>query len=301
MDRLHAMEVFVAVAEEEGFNAAARRLRMSAPSVTRAVASLEAHLGVRLLERTTRHVRTTESGAHYLEDARRLLSQLTAIEEATAGIHGSPKGHIGVTAPVLFGRMFITPTIVEYLQAHPETEVSAYFLDRVVNLVDEGLEVGVRIGQLPDSSLRALRVGAVRHLLCASPTYLQKHGTPGKPSELKQHPLISSSAGGFSHEWQFEGAAQVRLRPRLITTTNDAAIEAACLGFGIVRCLSYQVAANIESGELVGLLDEFGPEPMPVHIVHREGQYETIRVRAFIDMLAKKLRADKRINQVADI
>ena len=173
MDRLHLMTVFVAVAEEEGFAAGARRLHLSPPAVTRAVASLETRLGVKLLNRTTRYVRTTEAGQRYLEDARRILAEVDAADEAAAGINAEPRGHLAVTAPVLFGRMFVMPGIVDYLKRYPDTEVSAMFLDRIVNLLEEGLDVGVRIGELPDSSMRALRVGSVRLVLCASPHYLQ--------------------------------------------------------------------------------------------------------------------------------
>ncbi len=186
MDRLHLMNIYVAVAEEEGFAAAARRLQMSPPAVTRAVAALEERLGVKLLNRTTRYVRATEAGLRYLEDARRILSQVEEADEAAAGINAEPRGHLAVTAPVQFGRMFITAGIVDYLQRYPDTEVSAMFLDRVVNLLEEGLDVGIRIGELPDSSMRAIRVGSVRLIVCASPDYLKRSGLPKKPDDLQK-------------------------------------------------------------------------------------------------------------------
>jgi len=169
MDRLHLMSVFVAVAEEQGFAAAARRLQMSPPAVTRAITALEEHLNVKLLNRTTRYVRATEAGQRYLEDARRILADADAADEAAAGINAEPRGHLAVTAPALFGRMFVMPGIVNYLEQYPETEVAAQFMDRNVNLLEEGIDVGIRIGKLPDSSMRALRVGSVRLVLCASP------------------------------------------------------------------------------------------------------------------------------------
>jgi DNA-binding transcriptional LysR family regulator len=171
MDRLHLMNVFVAVAQEQGFAAAARRLNLSAPAVTRAVASLEESLGVKLLNRTTRIVRATEAGLRYLDDAQRIIAQVQAADAAAAGINSAPKGHLAVTAPVMFGRLFVIPGIVDYLQRYPDTQVDALFLDRVVNLLEEGLDVGIRIGELADSSMRALRVGQVRHIVCASPGY----------------------------------------------------------------------------------------------------------------------------------
>ena len=253
MDRLHLMNVFVAVAEEEGFAAGARRLRMSPPAVTRAVAALEERLGVKLLNRTTRYVRATEAGQRYLEDARRILAQADAADEAAAGINADPRGHIAVTAPVLFGRMFVMPGIVEYLQRFPGTDVSAVFLDRIVNLLEEGLDVGVRIGELPDSSMRALKVGSVRLVVCASREYLQRHGLPRTPQDLLQHSIIASRAGGNAFDWRFEtpaGVPNLRMQPRLSVTTNDAAIEAALKGFGITRLLHYQVAPQLAAGEL---------------------------------------------------
>jgi len=291
MDRLQLMSVFVAVAEEEGFAAGARRLRMSPPAVTRAVFALEDRLGVQLLHRTTRHVRTTEAGERYLEDARRILAEADAADEAAAGINTQPRGRLAVTAPVLFGRMFVMPGIVEYLARYPGTEVSAIFLDRVVNLLEEGLDVGLRIGELSDSNMRALRVGSVRVVLCASREYLRRHGTPRVPQDLLKHSLIASSAGGSALDWRFEGRL-LRIRPRLSVTTNDAAIEAALRGFGITRLLSYQVARLVEAGELTFVLQKYEPPPRPIHIVHREGRHASAKVRTFVDLMVERLRTD---------
>jgi DNA-binding transcriptional LysR family regulator len=299
MDRFHLMNVFVAVAEEEGFAAGARRLRMSPPAVTRAIAALEDRLSVRLLHRTTRYVRTTEAGQHYLEDARRILADVDTADEAAAGVNAEPRGHLAVTAPVLFGRMFVIPCIAEYLDRYPGTEVSALFLDRIVNLLEEGLDVGVRIGELPDSSMRARRVGSVRHVLCASPDHLQSYGMPQRLEDLREHPLIASSAGNFAVDWRFESkrvAQSLAIKPRLAVTTNDAAIAAAVSGSGIARLLSYQVAPQLASGELQIILADYEPPSLPVHIVHREGRYASARVRSFIEILAERLGADRTLN-----
>ena len=299
MDRFHLMNVFIAVAEEAGFAAGARRLQMSPPAVTRAVAALEEHLGVKLLNRTTRHVRATQAGERYLEDARRILAAADAADEAAAGVNAKPRGHLAVTAPVLFGRMFVMAGIVDYLQRYAETKVSAMFVDRVVNLLEEGLDVGVRIGELPDSSMRALKVGSVRLLLCASPAYLQQHAIPQVPDDLLEHSLIASSAGSGLFDWRFatpRGTRTLRVEPRLTVTTNDAAIEAAVHGFGITRLLSYQVAPQLAAGALKVVLSDHEPPPRPVHIVHREGRYATATVRAFVDLLAARLRADSALN-----
>jgi DNA-binding transcriptional LysR family regulator len=296
MDRFLQLKVLAAVAEEEGFAAAARRLQMSPPAVTRAIATLEEQLGVKLLNRTTRHVRATEAGQRYLDDIRRILADMAAADEAAAGINAEPRGRLAVTAPVLFGRRFVTPSIVEYLQRYPGTQVEAVFLDRVVNLLEDGLDVGVRIGELTDSSMRALKVGEVRMLLLAAPAYIAEYGTPLDPEDLRDRTVISSSAGSFAPGWHFlfpRGERVVRLQPRLTVNTNDAAIEAAEQGFGITRALSYQVAEQLSAGTLQVLLPSFEPPPRPVHIVHREGRYSSTKVRAFIDLLAENLRMDR--------
>ena len=298
MDRFHLMNVFVAVAEEQGFAATARRLHLSPPAVTRAIAALEQQLGVKLLNRTTRFVRVTEAGRRYLEDAKRILGDLEAADDAAAGINAEPRGHLVITAPVLFGRMFVMPGIVEYLDAYPDTEISAMFLDRIVNMIEEGVDVGVRIGELPDSSLRALRVGSVRAVLCASREYLQSHGLPRKPRDLLKHSIIATSAGNNAIDWRFENVA-LRIQPRLTVTTNDAAIEAARRGFGITRVLSYQVAGQLSNDGLRLVLEKHEPPPLPIHIVHREGRFASARIRAFVDLMAKRLRADKTLNPTA--
>lgn len=299
MSRFQQMQVFTAVAEEQGFAAAARRLNLSPPAVTRAVAALEAQLGVKLLHRTTRYVRVTEAGMRYLEDSRRILAEVEAAEEAAAGINAEPRGHLAVTAPVLFGRLFVMPGIVEFLQRYPEMELDALFLDRVVSLVDEGLDVGVRIGEMADSSMRALLVGSVRMVLVASPEYLQREGALQDPQGLTGRSVIASSAGNYTIGWRFRypaGERSIRIKPRLTVTTNDAAIEAAVAGFGITRVLSYQVASLLADGRLEVILPAFELPPRPVHIVHREGRYASAKVRAFIDLLATRLRNDKALN-----
>lgn len=299
MDRLHLMNVFVAVAEEEGFAAASRRLEMSPPAVTRAIAALEQRLGVKLLNRTTRYVRATEAGLRYLEDARRILAEVQSADEAAAGINANPRGHLAITAPVMFGRMYVTPGIVEYLQTYPDTDVSAVFLDRTVNLLEEGLDVGIRIGELPDSTMRAKRVGSVRLVVCASPSYLEQRGIPAKPEDLLDHSLICSSAGDRTMNWRFgtsKGSHPLRIEPRLSVTNNDSAIKAACEGFGITRVLSYQIAPHLKTGELMSVLEDFELAEIPVHIIHREGRNSSAKVRAFVDLMADRLQEDETLN-----
>jgi DNA-binding transcriptional LysR family regulator len=189
----------------------------------------------------------------------------------------------------------VVPGIVEYLERYPDTKIDAVFLDRVVNLLEEGLDAGIRIGELPDSSMRALRVGQVCMTVVASPDYIATRGAPTDPQELRDHPTIVSTAGNFTPAWRFHpksGDQPLRVHPRLTVTTNDAALQAAISGFGITRVLSYQAAVYLEDGRLQRLLAEFEPPPIPVHIVHREGRYASARVRAFIDLLAERLRAE---------
>ncbi|WP_054905985.1 LysR family transcriptional regulator [Pseudomonas sp. NBRC 111144] len=293
MDQIHLMKVFVAVGELESFAAAARRLAISPTAVTRAVSALEEQLGVKLLLRTTRSVRLTEAGGRYLEDTRHILASIHEANEAAAGINAIPKGDLAVTAPILFGRKFVMPSIVRYLQQYPQVDVAAYFLDRVVNLVEEGMDVAVRIGPLPDSGLKALRVGQVRRMLCAAPGYLARHGVPRHPSDLAGHAVIGTTNLSPRAGWRFgvtDEPTLVRMKPRLTVTSNDGAIAAACGGLGIARLLSYQVADELASGQLQVILAEYEEAPWPIHILHRESKYGSAKVRTFIDMLAQALR-----------
>lgn len=293
MDRLHAMGVFVAVAEEESFAAAARRLNMSPPAVTRTIATLEKHLGVTLLTRTTRFVRTTDAGQRYLESARRILAEADEADEAAAGVHATPRGQLAVTAPVLFGSMHVMPGIVEFLTRYPEVSVNAIFLDRVVNLLEEGIDVGVRIGELPDSTMRAIPVGSVRRVICASPDYLARHPGLNEPRQLAGQTIISASPVSPGSEWRQGGGKQqvsIKVQPRLTVSNNAAAIEAALMGFGITRLMSYQAAAHLATGRLVRLFPEYEPPALPIHIIHREGRQASAKVRALVDVLVEQLR-----------
>ena len=303
MDRLHLMNVFVAVAEEESFAAGARRLAMSPPAVTRAIAELEKKLGVKLLSRTTRYVRATDAGLRYLESARRILTDADEADEMAAGIHGTPRGQLAVTAPVLFGSMFVTPIIVEYLRTHPDVSVSALFLDRIVNLIEEGLDVSVRIGELPDSTMRAIAVGRVHRVVCASPEYLKGKNKLKSPQDLSphtrqrttQHTIIAANPVSPGTNWRFgtgKKSIDVKISPRLTVSNNDAAIQAALQGFGVTRLMSYQVAGHLAAGRLKRLLVEFEPAPLPIHVLHREGRQASAKVRTFVDLLVERLRGD---------
>jgi DNA-binding transcriptional LysR family regulator len=240
-------------------------------------------------------VRATDAGMRYLDSARRILAEADEADDAAAGVHAAPRGQLAVTAPVLFGSMFVMPGIVDYLGRYPGVSVSALFLDRLVNLVEEGLDVGVRIGELPDSTMRAIPVGHVRRLVCAAPEYLQQHATPAHPYELAGHTVISASAVTPATEWRFGAASKplvVRVSPRLTVNNNSAAIQAALLGLGVTRLMSYQVAAHLAAGRLERLLPDYEPPPLPIHVLHREGRQASAKVRSFVDLIVARLSAD---------
>ena len=299
MDRLQAMTTFVAVVDSGGFASAARKLNLSPPVVTRAVAELEERLGLRLLTRTTRVVRVTDAGARFADDCRRILGDIEEAETAATGTNAAPRGTLTLTAPVLFGHLYVTPILVDYLQRFPEVDAQCLFLDRVVNVVDEGIDVAVRIGELPDSSLQATRVGRVRRVLVASPAYLKAHGAPQRPEALVDHCIVLASAVTPVPEWRFSEAGKPllqRLHARMRTTSNDSAIAAAVAGLGISRLLSYQVAAHLKTGALQIVLEDFEAAALPVHVVHHEGRRATQKVRSFIDLAVDTLRADSALN-----
>ena len=290
------MGVFVAVAEAESFAKAGRKLGLSPPAVTRAVSALEERLGVRLLTRTTRVVRLTEAGTRYLEDSRRIMAEVDEAEASASGISATARGQLHITAPVLFGKIFVTPIILEYLDRHPAVNVNALFLDRVANLVEEGIDIAVRIGELPDSSLRATKVGTVRQVMVAAPRYLKEHGTPAHPSDLKSHRIVSASNMTTTGDWKFYAKGKplsVRVAPRLTVTTNEAAIEAVRAGWGITRLLSYQVSPQLK---LKTVLPEYEPPALPIHVVHLDGRRTTAKVRALVDLMVERLRADTTLN-----
>lgn len=298
MDRVRAMEVFVKVAEATSFAKAARRLHMSPPSVTRTIAALESAVGARFFVRTTRSVTLTEAGQRYFEDCRRILSDLREADAAAAGSFSRPVGTLTVTASVLFGRLYVAPIITDYLDTHPAVSVNALLLDRVTNLVEEGIDVAVRIGHLPMSNLTAVRVGTVRRIICGAPGYLRRFGVPGSPADLTRHRIIAATGAGASSEWRFgtDGGTRIQITPRLTCNANDAAIEAAARGWGLTRILSYQVAPLIAAGELTPVLTDQEEAPLPIHIVHPEGRRATAKVRAFVQMAAERLRGNNMVN-----
>jgi len=298
MDRLHGMQVFAAVAHQGGFAAAARQLGMSPPAVTRAISALEDSIGTRLFSRTTRSVSLTEAGQRFLEDVERILVEIDEAEAAAAGLHARPRGVLTVTAPVLFGRLYIAPIMQEYLDLYPEVTGRLLFLDRVTNLLEEGMDVALRIGHLGDSSLTASRCGAVRSVVCASPAYLKRNGVPAHPADLNDHRLIAASSSLGVQEWRFgkDERTVVRIAPRIFCNSNAAVVQMVEDGWGISRLLSYQLGPSVTAGRIRLILEEYEREPLPVHLVHLEGRRAAAKVRAFIDLAAERLRADPVLN-----
>ncbi len=294
MDRFDTMSVLLAVVEEGSLSAGARRLRVPLATVSRKVSDLEAHLGTQLLVRTSRQVMLTDSGRSYVEAAKRILEQVEEAERSAAGEHSEPRGQLSITTPVVFGRLHVLPIAADFLNAHPNINLRMYMIDRYVNLLEENLDVGVRLGHLQDSALRATRVGQVRRVICASPAYIARCGIPKVPDDLRQHQGISFQGFATSPEWRYRGDNEtlaVEARNRVVVNTTEAAVDAALAGLGIVRLLSYQVIEKIQSGELVPLLEEFAPDPIPVQLIYAEQGMLPVKVRAFLDWITPRLRS----------
>lgn len=296
MDRWHVMRIFVKVAETASFAEAARQLHMSPPAVTRAVATLEETIGARLFVRTTRSVKLTEAGGRYLEDCRRILADIVEAEAAAGGSYAVPTGTLAVTAPVMFGQMHVLPIILEYLDLHPSMSVRTLFIDRQVNIIEEGIDVALRIGHLPDSGFTAIRVGTVRRVVCGSPTYFARHGRPLVPADLRDHRIATSTSAWASPEWRFGQDQRVTVRPTLMCNTNDAAIGAALAGWGLTRVPHYQVGPALAEGRLQVVLAEHEEDPLPIHLLHPDGRHAPAKVRTFIDLATARLRANRFLN-----
>ena len=294
MDRFNELKVFVSVAESGGFAKAAARLRSSPPAVTRTVAALEQRVGVQLFNRTTRMVSMTEAGRRFLEHARRILTDLDVAESELAGESTMPSGHLTITSPVTMGRMMLPSIVTDFLHAHPHVTAKVLLFDRITNLIEEGIDVGLRVGQLPDSSLIARQVGEVRRILVASPAYLSKHGRPKDPTDLKRHSMIAFTGLLPSREWVFgeaKTARRITLKPRFEINDAAAAIAAAEGGGGITIALSYMVARQIGERRLQQVLGSFAPSAVPVQLVYPESRLVAPKVRAFVDYAAPKLRS----------
>jgi DNA-binding transcriptional LysR family regulator len=302
MDRLEAMSVFAAVAEAQGFSAASRRLGMPLATVSRKVSELEQSLGVQLLARSTRRVSLTDTGRQYFEACRRILDDVSEAERAAVGEYRAPRGELILTTPIVFGRLHIVPVVTEFLDAYREVHVRMMLVDRVVDLIDEHIDLALRIGELPDSSLIAVRLGTIGRVVCASPAYLAAHGVPAHPEELAGHDAVTFAGLSSPKEWSFRiGDATQRfpVRSRLTVNTAEAALDAVMAGAGLTRVMSYQAAAAVRDGRLVMLLRDYAPEPNPISLVYPSGRLVPLKLRAFLDFAVPRLKA--RLQEIAAI
>lgn len=292
MDRFETLTAFVAVADHRGFAAAARTLNVAPPAVTRAVAALERHLGVSLFHRSTRAVSLTDEGAAFLDKARRILTDLREAEQIITGGRSVPRGQLYVTAPVMFGRLHVLPVINDMLARHDGLSARMMLLDRNVRIIEEGIDVAVRIGALTDSALRTVTIGSVRQTIVASPAYLAEYGVPITPSDLVAHRCIAGNGIRVANAWPFgtKGDIIVPLAPRLTLNTIDAAIAAAEAAQGLANVLSYQVAEAISAGRLVPVLADHAPPPVPVNLLYDAGRAAMPAVRTFIEAMRERAR-----------
>lgn len=292
MDRWQVMRIFVKVAETASFAEAARHLQMSAPAVTRAVASLEETIGARLFVRTTRSVKLTDAGSGYFEDCRRILADIAEAEAAAAGTYATPTGTLTVTAPAMFGNMYVLPILTEYLDTYSAMLGRSLFVDRLVNIVEEGADVAVRIGHLPDSGFTAIRVGSVRRVICGAPAYFEKHGVPRTPADLTDHRIAASTGAWSSPEWRFANDQRVTVQSSLQCNTNDAVISGAVSGWGLTRVVHYQIGPALLEGRLQIVLADYEEPPLPIHVLYPEGRHSPAKVRAFVDLAVARLRGN---------
>ena len=293
MDRLDAMGVLLAVIDSGSLSAASRQLKMPLATVSRKVSELEAHLGAQLITRTNRKILLTETGRSYVEAAKEILARVEEAERVAAGEYSAVKGDLTISAPIVFGRLHVLPVVVDFLKAHPEIDMRLALGDRFANLVDDHIDVALRIGNLPDSNLVATRLGSVRRVVYASPGYVARHGAPGHPNELAEHDCITFENVTAAHVWRFlddgrELAAPIR--SRLIVNTAESAVDAAISGLGLTRVLSYQVARPVSEGLLVPLLEAFEHPPLPVQLVYLPQGLVPMKLRAFVDFAVPRLR-----------
>jgi DNA-binding transcriptional LysR family regulator len=291
MDRFESMSVFVAVVAAGSFSAASRQLRMPLPTVSRKVAEIESHLDAKLLVRSTRKLVLTEAGQAYVADCKRILEAVTEAERGASGQYNAPQGELAITAPIVFGRLHVVPVLTEFLRAYARVDARLLLLDRPLNLIEDRLDLAVRVGPLPDSRLVASKIGQIRRVVCASPEYLKERGTPKTPHDLLKHECVTFAGLTDAGSWTFRDNESVRVRSRLTASTAEAAIDATVAGIGLTCTLSYQVADAVKAGRLIVLLRRFEPAPLPVSLLYVHESRITAKLRAFVDFAAPRLRA----------
>ncbi len=294
MDRLQSMSILMTVVESGSLSEAARRLGMPLATVSRKVSDLEKHLGARLLHRSTRKLTLTDTGQTYVTACRHILEAVDEAERTAAGEYRAPKGHLTVTAPIVFGRLHVLPVVVEFLEAYPDIDIRVELTDRVANFLEDAVDLAIRIGPLPDSNLVARRLGRIRRVVCASPSYCEERGMPASPDELGWHDCITFEGLASPRTWTFANGKSetgVSIHSRLAVNTAEAAIDAAVAGLGITRVLSYQISDAVSAGKLVIGLEKFEPLPWPVNLVHTGQGFMPQKLRAFLDFAAPRLKA----------
>lgn len=293
MNRLESMRVLLAVVDAGSLSAAGRELGMPLATVSRKVSDLEADLNTQLLIRSTRQLTMTDAGRGYVAACRRILEEVTEAERAAAGEYSAPRGELVVTAPVVFGRLELLPVLVDFLQAYPDVNVRLALGDRIVNLLEDQVDLALRIGNLPDSGLVATQLGSLRRVVCASPAYLSRKGTPERVNDLAAHDCVSFEPFATGDSWRFQverSEIVVPIRPRLAVSTAEAAIDAAVAGLGVTRVLSYQAAAELRAGKLALILENFEPSPLPVSLLYASRGRLPLKLRALMDFATPRLR-----------
>jgi DNA-binding transcriptional LysR family regulator len=294
VDRIEAMTTLLAVVEAGSLSAASRRLRVPLATVSRRISELEAHLKTQLLNRSNRRVTLTDAAETYIQACRRILDEVDEAERVVSGEYRAPKGELTVTASMVLGRVHVVPVVAAFLKAYPEIQLRLRLSDRIVSLQEEDVDLGIRIGALPDSSIVARAIGPIRMVVCASPEYLADRGMPETPQDLAAHDCITFTGFMRAEAWDFRtngSIAPVSIRSRLHIDAAEAVVEAARAGAGIVRLFSYHVAAAVREGKLSVLLETFEPPPLPVNLVYLGGGLLPLKVRAFLDFAAPRLKA----------
>jgi DNA-binding transcriptional LysR family regulator len=294
MDRLESMSILVAAVEAGSLSAAARRLGTPLSTISRKVSELEAHLKARLLNRSGRKLTLTDAGRAYVEACKRILEDVGEAERAASGEYSAPKGDLVITAPIVFGRLHVLPVAMEFLKAYPDVDIRCLLTDRVVNLLEDHVDLAVRIGELPDSSLIATPIGSIRRVVCGSPAYFAQRGTPKDIGELAVHDCITFEELSSPDVWVFptgKSNVSAAVHSRLVVNTAEAAIDAAIAGLGITRVLSYQVADAVRAGLLVIVLKEFEPTSLHISLIYAGQRLLPLKLRAFLDFAAPRLKA----------
>ncbi|WP_407155109.1 LysR family transcriptional regulator [Bradyrhizobium sp. STM 3557] len=294
MDRLEAMSVIIAVTETGSISAASRRLKSPVATVSRKVAELESRLKTQLFQRTSRRMTLTDAGRSYIDSCKRIIEQVDDAEREVSGEYRIPRGQMAVTAPWGLGHTHLLPLTVEFLEAYPEISLRLMLTDRVVNTISENIDIAIRVGVLPDSGMIATRVGSIRTVVCASPSYLNARGRPTQLSDLDKHDCITIDDHAIPAVWKFVRGSRARIEPirsRLCVNTSEAAVLAAIGGAGLARVMSYKMDAAKRAGQLAIVLEEFEPEPLPVHIIYPPRKPAPVKLRAFLDWMAPRLKA----------